>query len=365
MKNIFLYYAKKRLLVIGIVLIMTLITSIVTTSTYKIFSLYFIQEQAHYRIIHVFLSYLTFIICCVATILPIYEFNFKMKKNSVDVLYSFPIKRTKLYLTKYIIGILEMFIIFTVNYLYILIFVSIVTKNPPIEFNISYYLPYYFIALGCGILIFSWFTFFFTLCNSTIDGIIVCFLTIFLGVIVVTSLQSFVNCYSNSDTTIYAAIVRYNKVINYTPYSVIIAFTNYFTRKIESKNYEFNTMYKYHYFIYIMNFISAITIPLFFIFNTKKKAEDTTDITKEWYIYNLLISLYIVFLFANVNISLIYLAVFGIGGYILYIIKNRTFKIRKIDLIFLLISIGVGLILTIMLNGEGIFKYHNNINYII
>ena len=49
------------------------------------------------------------------------------------------------------------------------------------------------------------------------------------------------------------------------------------------------------------------------------------------------------------NIDIVYFALIIIGGYILYVIYNRTFKIKKIDLIVLLSTATFGIILTIVL----------------
>ena len=95
----------------------------------------------------------------------------------------------------------------------------------------------------------------------------------------------------------------------------------------------------------IMPLLSSLLVPLFFIINNKKKAEDTMDITSTWYTYDLFIPLYVLCFLVTTYKSIIIKVVAIISGYIGYVIKNRDFKIKKKDLITLVVSALVGIII--------------------
>ena len=94
-----------------------------------------------------------------------------------------------------------------------------------------------------------------------------------------------------------------------------------------------------------MTVLSISLIPLLFITNNLKKAEDTSDINNEWYTYKLLLPIYSICLYSLTNLSFYYLVIMAISSYIGYIIYNRSFKIKLIDLILLLSSNVIGFIL--------------------
>ena len=338
MKSLFLYYAKKRLLVLTIVVVIALITSIVISLSYDM--LYPAEYSVSIR--YSFLGYLTTILCVFATIIPIYEFSFKMHKNSVDLLYSLPIKKYKLYIVKYLIGLLELFIIFTVCFLYIFLYASAHFVDTQNSAKLIYYFYYYLISLGFGALLYNWVAFFFTRANTIVDGIIITILSVFLIVIL---------CAAFIDLT---KLVHYDYFGSsdwrYTPYSSIVYFTRYFNVKIKSLHPNVHFYDDVFYSSLIMSIIGTIFIPLFFILSNKQKTENASDISNEWYTYKLFIPLYVVcmceFLGQRDNsLNILNITLVIIGGYICYVIYNRTFKIKKVDLIVLLSSATFGILL--------------------
>ena len=114
MINLLKYYAKKRL---NIVL---LISIILITCGIVLFREGFIYETVQTKLSHCMnspikaIGVFSIILCY---IVPLFEFSFKMRKVGIDEFYKFPITRRKLYLTKYIVGILEVIIPITIFFI--------------------------------------------------------------------------------------------------------------------------------------------------------------------------------------------------------------------------------------------------------
>ena len=85
-------------------------------------------------------------------ITPIVEFSFKMKKITMDQAYSLPIKREKLYLTRYIIGFLEIVVPFTLSY-----FISLLVIFPWANAYCNFlgFFAYYGMLLVAGFVVYS------------------------------------------------------------------------------------------------------------------------------------------------------------------------------------------------------------------
>ena len=347
MKNLFLYYIKKRWIVLLIATFLTLLVSIVVMANSDIFRTYY---NGSVSLNNTGIIYLSVVVAVFASLIPIYEFTFKMRKNSIDLFYSLPVKRYKLFLTKYLIGLLELFIIFTVSFIYVLIFVIIsYNKNKEIlitygiQFNIIYYLPYYFSILAIGALLFTWVSFFYTRGNTVFDGLLLTALSVFVLMIAVWAFEYTLSIfkYHFGDEK-----YRYNSTfIYYTAYSPIVYITQVYERLVKGYNGA-----SYWTSFIVMSCISIALIPLFLILNNNKKAEDTSDIVSEWYLYKLFIPVYIIGLYTIMPLNAFYLVIIPIVGYVAYVINNRHFKIKVSDLITLAASSGVGIILCVVLN---------------
>lgn len=335
MKNLFLYYLKKRLMVLAIFSSLILITCVIITLNNPFTIVWYANGNKQTMINTTYSNNLVAIIFIFATIIPIYEFSFKMQKNSVDLFYSLPIKRYKLYLVKYLIGLIELFILFTIAFIYIYIFVSIKSTTVDVEFDKTYYIIFYFIFLFLGIILYSWISFFFTRGNTIIDGIVISVLSVFVVAIIAGSII-YICKTDGGMNTVYSSV-------DFTPYSAIITFKNSFDYLI--KNSHRTLPYKEIMISEILiPAMGVIFIPLFFILNNNKKAEDTSDISNEWYTYRLLIPIYIIGLFILCQNQLVYDMFIIIFGYVGYVIYNRTFKIKKSDLITFIATVALGFI---------------------
>ena len=95
------YYIKKRAYVIGIISFIVILLAITLFRDGYIRSYIDYMEQLVEHPMNCPIVYYTVISLVLVTVVPLFEFSFKMRKVSVDEFYKFPIKREKLYLVKY------------------------------------------------------------------------------------------------------------------------------------------------------------------------------------------------------------------------------------------------------------------------
>ena len=342
MKNLALFYIKKRLPLFLIVLGITLIFSILFVTTTETTVTYY-KDTTKYLLIDDGLTFNTSILIVLATIIPIYEFSFKMKKRGCDLFYSLPITRKKLYLFKYLFGFCEMLAIFIMNYL--ISEIVVICKSVNVEyynqqFKMGYIFLYFGVAILLGILLYSWITFFYTRANTFFDGII----SIALSMAVLAALSGGILLYCQDFRWI-----RYSNTENlfypyhYVPFVSFINISKLFSNRTCElpKNY-----YMYpisDFYPDILTWILALgVLVLFIVLAGKEKAEESEDISDSPFVYLITLPVIIVSGYATCEISNPSWIALIIGGYIGYVIYNRNFLLRKIDLITLLASEGLG-----------------------
>ena len=281
-----------------------------------------------------------------ATIIPIFEFKFKMKKVSVDHFYSLPIKREKLFASKYIIGLIEIMIPLTVLFIYTLLSM-IVNKH---IFNLKYYFIFYIVSFALITSLYSINTFAFSKCNKTIDGILNMVLYTFLFVTIyyvfwylIAMLAMVFNLADKIEVFLDA---NFYLLI---PHSSMNSIANIFIKLMENKvilNYEYNIV------MYItVVLLAIISVVLLIVLSKKEKAENTLDVSDSYFAFKFMIPFFIFALsLLTVSFGLIYAIFLVIVGYILYVIYRRSFKIKKIDIIILASTIFTGLLTGIIGN---------------
>ena len=96
MINLTKYYIKKRLPLLIIITSLTIVSTIVFLATSRFVTAFDNNHQKY--ISQSGMGFTTIIMLLLVLFFPIYEFMFKMKRNSCDLFYSLPVKRNKLYL---------------------------------------------------------------------------------------------------------------------------------------------------------------------------------------------------------------------------------------------------------------------------
>lgn len=113
----------------------------------------------------------------------LFEFSFKMNKITAAQAYSFPMKREKFYLCRFIFGYLEVVIPFTIAMFislipfviekesrYFILFNYQISKDQ--VSNLAGVFPFYFSLIFVGFLVYSFEVFFYCQANTFIDGIV-------------------------------------------------------------------------------------------------------------------------------------------------------------------------------------------------
>lgn len=333
MINLLKYYAKKRLYIVGIISVIFILMSLL------IFQDGFMHgtiDDGHpinnpINTISVFAIILSIII-------PLFEFSFKMRKVGVDEFYKFPISRKKLYLTKYIIGLLE--VIIPIISLWLFMLLRIVFSRH--MFILKYYYLYIVVLIFLIFLIYSIVTFVYSKCNTIYDGLICVFLvslmTFALGEIADTFFDNFdlcINgsswyCPNTSDFFIFSPIIFVSE-----------KFSNYMNQSIIPQLRESQIVS-----LIVYTILGIVSFILLIVLSDKEKAENSMDISSSWFSYKTIIPIYIVYLTTDIANELLYLILVAILGYIAYAIYRRNFKIKIKDIITMISCILFGMIIS-------------------
>ena len=346
MMRLYAYYLKKRLPVIIIITFLLFVLTLVYTS---ITNLYYENGgydniPTTYELARTYLGYLTVIMCIFVSLVPIFEYSFKMKRTSIDVFYSLPIKRRSLFITKYLIGLTEILFVFIVLFGFIVIKSAVMNNKYNLGLNIGYHFIYFGIGILLYTLLYSYITFFFTRTNNVLDGIINIVLASLVLLAFMYGVKNIVIAFSQNGEDLQIVPYMFLDGSYYTPYSPIIVIANYLDRV--SLKAEVDGIIQVLPLV-VMLVLSLASIVGLFVLNPKIKGELTGDITNDYFSYKVLIPVMILSLLSNDGLGWILIIIIAILGYILYVIKNRSFKIKKDELITLIVVIVVGIAINI------------------
>ena len=166
MKKMFIYYFKKRF---HIMLAITIILAIISWISFISNNYVYKTSDGGIYPNNSPIPMLAFFAAALATIIPLFEFHFKMRKISIDQMYYLPIKREKLYLVKYLVGFVEIMIPMLIVFLLNLLFINLKENI----FDIKY------LFIFCGAMIPTILALYTTICfiytrnNTFFDGLII------------------------------------------------------------------------------------------------------------------------------------------------------------------------------------------------
>lgn len=340
MKKVFLYYFRRRLPAILILMVALSIMTIIIQAQSSYIS--YAQTDSYLRVetagqTNPFI-YLSVLACVIVSVIPILEFSFKMKRRSVDLYYSLPIKRIKLYIVKYSVGLAEFAILFIPQWLISFIWLA-TTPSVSTVYDMSYYLYYLLASIGFGIMVYSFLTFFFTMGNTLIDGIIFmvlasCFLPTLMNVMYSLILKA-----DTSDRTLY---MRW--FFMYSPFFDLSV--NFYAKMVSTTTSSINVLGL------VLNLALAFlaTLGFFFIHSEKNNAEMVGDESDSIFGYKVFIPLYMVTSFKLISSSISALwVVIGLAGYLFYCVYRKSFRIKRNDIISLGVSVIIGVLIAIFI----------------
>ncbi len=283
------------------------------------------------------IAWLAWFAIILALIVGIKEFSFKMSKISIDQLYSLPIKRYKLYLVKYIIGLIE--IVVPLIFSFIAMYIIIISKDN--MFDLSYMFPFILSLLGTTIVFYTVVIFFFTRCNTVFDG----FLNVTIGIFALAFIMSLI------DGIVY--LRNYPPNLQFSFFYPIFRVTNIYSSLINYSEVD-PTEVKFFWisFAYILP-IALVMAAYMFLTLHIEKSENAEYQSNSLLAYRLNVPIAIITSLGSfAEGSLIFVIIFGALGYLLFVIKNRKFKISKIDLLILASSIILGIIFGIIVEQQ-------------
>lgn len=275
----------------------------------------------------------------ICTLIPILENKCFKNRRNLDTLYFFPIKREKMAIAHFLSGFIQILFIYSVTFFAALAYLAANTDY----FALGYMLPYYFISVLLGLVMYSFFTFIFTQANTVADGVVLCVLWMFALAVVAAAFRLAV---------IGAFVEDLEKIPNLSGWGIVYAPINNLTvifqdlieinrtRFIDPFYISYAERYtSQSYMFFVWGAIGIASVLGYVLTFMKKGAEKAGEISDSILGYKLLIPLYgysTLMMFEQVDfmVSLIFIAM--LIGYIVY---RRSVKLRSRDLIF----VGCGL----------------------
>lgn len=275
------------------------------------------------------------ILCVLCTIVPVMLFSFKMNKRSVDGFYSLPLRREKIYLVKSLIGLILIFVPYITSYW--LGFIATAIK--PNLFSLVQFIPLFFISIPLAVLLFGINSFAFTRANRYEDGIIFIAMFAFLFVVLIEFIFNIFPT-RNIDSSYW---------FTYSP--IIYTFSKYNSLISKTGGWS-NYAYVYEWLLYLFAGLTGVACWFGLFFTLKKeKAENAEQNSTSWFGYRTMIPAYMVLVLSLLDFSsylVLYYVFILVAGIILYIMYRRTFKLKLIDWMVILLSIVLGLLLSMI-----------------
>ena len=219
-------------------------------------------------------------------IMPFFVLKFKMKKVTIEQMYALPIKREKLYLEKYLFGLIAIFIPYTLAMLGAHIVALCHPYCHEIFPNFYYVIPSYF---SIAILLFICYTiscFFYTRCNTALDGILIS-----IGSALFMSFLSFGVMLGNISSEYIGPIVEFLASYNFFNLANFVGVT--FNNLITNTNLSYITNNS-TLFINLSIYLAGACLALYgyLRLNRLDKAEEATGLSQSIFAYKLWIPLY-------------------------------------------------------------------------
>jgi len=272
------------------------------------------------------LEFSVFVIWFLCFLVPVLQFSFFKKRRNLDYIYSMPISRTEVGAVHYAVGLLEVFIPFTVSYLInFLVFASWgFADNKLLPF-----IPFYFWCLLYGWIFYSIFCFAFNEANTVADGCIFMGFWSFIFALLSESLELI-----NSSDHLIPFVVLGNITIFYSRlargYTVEDALVH--SGSAERHINEYLTIF----FI----IVAATAVVYLLVTFGKRRTEKAEDISDSPFGYVSMIPLYALLILMYVfEISI--LIIVTIATIIGYTIFRRGFKYKVADYVVMAIPLGL------------------------
>lgn len=325
------------------------------------------------------LGTLAAILVVMAIVIAVIELSeFKSRRN-LDTLFFLPLRRDKMAIAVFLGGYIQWMIVYTVSFLASFIYINVYTDT----LATAYMIPYYFLSLLLGLVIYAFICFFFNEGNTTIDGVVFCLVWCFIITLIVSQVAELIPTYRpvayepplisedvgleirpedgssiilGSDGKYY---VEYNEAFMYTNrvrdwlseagewmliYAPVDRVTSYVQGLVEHNdiraNYRWEEIQDMWYMFVVWGVIGVACLVGFILRFAKKKTHLVGEISSTPFGYKTLIPVVgYTFILGNVRYGIGNVVVSIIGMAVAYIVYRRGVRFKKSDVIILICSL--------------------------
>ena len=353
MKKAFLYELKRNLLPLVIFSVITVAICVLAVSTTDV------EHLTGYTSRNSCVWYFMAALMVLCVVVPIMQFSYRMHTRSVDLWYCLPISRKSLTLVRTLVGLVLVFVPYTLAYW---LGVAGVAIQQPRTFEFVWYLPNYLLSLVLGAGLFGVNAFLFTRANRASDGIVFmlawgCALAMLMWYL--SEIFQFVVPYYDSryGTTSYRCFS--NLPICFFTFGPIGWSASLFDKFILSGAAEYSDWLAFGISLGVGLVEAVAAYVLLFVYADRDKAENAAQISSSWWGYRVLIPVYL-----TLTVSLLDPTTFSynylfytlslIGAFILYFAYRRSFRLKKEDIISILVCFVVGVALSVIANNASV-----------
>lgn len=313
----FRYELKKNLKTLGLLTAICTIIYVVVTSTSNLYYIYgtiavYVPGQSNSGGIHnnsPQISIIYLLLGAMCFVVPALMYSFKMNRRSADAFYSLPIKREKLYLVKTLVGLILVFVPYTVAYAAGFLCVAL-REN---FYNLIWYLPGYFGGILFGLSLYGVAAFSFARANRVADGVIFMIFYALIGLLIASLVEAIEIergiPYDERMETVY-----------FSPMGCFVVFSEKIDALLrEGGNQDLDFL------MFLFVFLHAVAgFALLFLLPRFDKGEDAEQYSDSWFGYRVMIPLYTALLIGLMGgTEALYIVLFTVAAIVMTIIYRR------------------------------------------
>lgn len=356
MKKTFVYELKRCLLPLVIFSAIAVVVSLIAVLGFSTRSASS-GEYRLYRLDNAGIDVFTVLLCILCTVVPVMQFSYRMGQRSTDLWYSLPVSRRRLALVRVLVGLVMVFVPYTLAYLFGVLTIALrVTQE-----SFVWYVPHFFLSLLLGAGLFGVNSFLFSRANRVMDGILfiaawACILPLFLALVSGWADDTIFSYMAEGRTRSYKVWNACDSLFTYSPLAWTSAF---FERLVVAKQPLNDGM--------CVNFALAVAVgvaemaaayTLLFICADRDKSENADQISSSWWGYKVLIPAYLALAVAVLRPDLLFggvdwwmvlvWVVLLVLALVLYFAYRRSFRLKKRDVIALAASFAGGVLVVLL-----------------
>ena len=337
MKKYFLYELKKNAFAICFLAVFAIAE----------YTIPLMSQKAEYLKFNNNFAQISFTAGFIACMVPVWVFNYRMKRRSVDLYFSLPLSHTKILTVKYLIGLIAVFLPYTLAF-WLGSFV-IMYKLHGI-YNLAYIPALYACSLLPIFCLYTLVSFIYTRANKPVDGLVFVIMWMFAGWLLINFLDRFTG-YSSTVFhpeyyTFFSPLSETTRHFN----GLISGGDSFYYNNLPTLSEEINMGIAYS----ITGLLSVAATAGIFLCENHTKAENAGQISESLYGYRVLIPLYAFILMSGINFSypdeIFFVVLLCLGVYLLSVLYKRTAKIGRIHFISCVSALAAGLIFSAILS---------------